>query len=447
MAGLSLPHVLPRIDRPELETRKYTNFLLALMARRRNASVVGSSPFEITIDPSTICQLQCPYCEVGNGTIRRTRALLKPETHRGFVEQLADDMFIAWYFSTGEPLINRSFADLVSAVGGRGVFSVVSTNLSLKLSDQRIDEILMSGLGVICVSLDGVQADTYVRYRVGGEFDLVVENMRRLIRRKRELGLEFPLIEWRFLVFRHNQHEIPRVRERAAELGVDLLEFFPGYGPADAGPGQVQPPEGADFSRPVSGPAFDRAVGREDTTLRRLLRGVELVDAPPPPETTHLKCDWLYFGATLFPDGSISPCCVSNNQPDDFGKIEPGGTFREVWNNEKFRQARGMFVDQSRPDLVCSRCPLPAAHDYQFRTSLRAILRNAPDWALWLMAHQPHRFFFEVDFLLSPVELSPFRDGRINVKPGLPEGLPLRAVSPEAETDLDWIRDCLADAS
>src|SRR5687768_613492 len=109
MAGLSLPQILPRVEDADLEFRKYLNFLLSLMARRARDEVVGSRPFEVTIDPSTICQFECPYCDVGNGGIRRGRARLDPVTHRSFVDALADDMFVARYFSTGEPLLNRRF--------------------------------------------------------------------------------------------------------------------------------------------------------------------------------------------------------------------------------------------------------------------------------------------------------------------------------------------------
>jgi len=45
--------------------------------------------------------------------------------------------------------------------------------------------------------------------------------------------------------------------------------------------------------------------------------------------------------------------------------------------------------------------------------SLRGILRNAPDWALWVLARDPERFFFDTDFFLSPTDLAPFRDGRL----------------------------------
>lgn len=450
MASLALPHVLPRVDDRRLEYKKYLNLLLALMARRGNDAEVQSNPFEVTVDPSTICQLKCPYCEVGNGTIRRPRLLLSLSTHQGFSDALAEDMFIAWYFSTGEPLINRRFAEVVSGIRGHGVFPIVSTNLSLRLSDKRIDELVTCGLGVICVSIDGATPETYSRYRVGGDFHLVMENMSRLLRRRRELGLTSPLIEWRFLVFRHNQHEIARARELAREIGVDLLEFFPGSAPRDAGPEEVQSAEGADLSPASSGPALDKARSRTDTTLRRVLQGAADGFGGAPEALLGKKCDWLYFGSMLFPNGSVSPCCVSNNEPDDFGRIDASIHFRNVWNNERFREARAMFANGASSDLICGRCPMPAAQDYQFRTSLRALLRNSPDWVLWTLSQAPSRFFFDVDFALSPTELEPIRRGDLPLDSPFPAAIAYveatRQLGQHSPAKLDAIRDLLAAA-
>lgn len=412
MAIHSLPFVLPRVRDEELEFRKYLNLLLALVDRRKNSEFVCARPFEATIDPSTACQLACPICEVGNGTIRRERAFLSLEVHARFVSELADDLFIAWYFSTGEPLLNKRLPEIVAQVRGKEVFPILSTNLSLPLSDERLDELLNCGFGIISVSLDGASPGTYRRYRVKGDHALVVENLRRLILRKRLLGLEFPLLEWRFLVFRHNQDEIVHARRLAGEWGLDLFELFPGYAPPDANEGEVQSALSPDLSVPASGPALDRGRMRRDSALRRHIQDGSGTVSPPGggPVLLHQKCDWLYFGAMLFPSGSIGPCCLSNNAPDDFGMLSERAHFEREWNNDKFRQARRSFTRREPNNLVCSRCPNHDAQDYQFQMTLRAILQNSPDWVLRVLAAAPDAFFFDIDFELSPVELRALRE-------------------------------------
>jgi pyruvate-formate lyase-activating enzyme len=413
----SLPHILPLISDPELRYKKYLNFLLALLARREQAAEVVSRPFELTLDPSTHCQLSCPYCSVGNKTIQRTPGLFSPELNKQVLNELGETAFIIWYFSTGEPLLNRQIGELLSLAQQYELFTILSTNLSLPLPDERIDDLLRSGLGAICVSLDGVSPQSYARYRVGGDFDLVVDNMTRLIRRKQELGLAFPLIEWRFLVFRHNQAEMNQAAAMAAKFGVDLLEFFPGYGPPDAQDPEVQMCTPDTPIGGPSGPALDQARKRRDTFLRRRLKGAKEGDPEIPASMLRHKCDWLYFGTTVFSGGSVGPCCVSNDEPDDFGHLERTEMFSEIWNNARYRAARQLFAGQPSPDLVCNRCPNPDAQDYQFRLTLRALLRNAPNWVLLALSRAPDRFFWEVDKKLSPKEMSVLEKRLFALKP------------------------------
>lgn len=410
MASGSIPLVLPKINDKYLEFKRYLNWLFALMDRKVNAETVRAMPFEVTIDTSTVCQLSCPYCSVGAGKITRDQGVLRPNIQSKMLCDLSDSLFIIWYFSTGEPLLNRFLPEIVASTQDKEIYSIISTNLSLKLSDERIEKILSCGLGCISVSIDGASAETYSRYRVGGNFDLVMHNMRRLVERKRAMGLELPYIEWRFLVFRHNMHEVAHARELATDIGVDLLEFFYGNAPPDAADHEVQLADPMNLNPVVSGPAIERAANRSPTGLMRAMQSNKSIITKTPPivmdNDLRKKCDWLYFGSTLFPNGSVGPCCLSNNEPDDFGKLSEDRKFKDIWNNPLYREARSLWITKNwdKTERVCTRCPDSQAQDYQFRTTLQALLHNAPDWVLKVIITDPERFFFPLDQKLSPLE-------------------------------------------
>ena len=222
MSDLALPYVLPGIQNADLELVKYLNLLKSFQGRRQRTAQVDASPIDLTIDLTTSCQLHCPYCAVGNGTIVRQKRIMHDAMYGRILGDVGDPCFIIWYFSTGEPLLHKRFADLVRTSSHQEIFSVISTNLSLKLSDDTLEKLLTCGLGMISVSLDGATPETYAQYRRGGEFALVTDNLRRLIAIKQRLGLIFPLIEWRFLRFRHNEHEAALARTLATEWGVDV---------------------------------------------------------------------------------------------------------------------------------------------------------------------------------------------------------------------------------
>jgi MoaA/NifB/PqqE/SkfB family radical SAM enzyme len=117
---------------------------------------------------------------------------IREDVFTWIANEILDATFITWFFSAGEPLLHKDVAELIGKVKEKEVFSVISTNLSLTLSDEKIDGLLSRGLGMISVSLDGASPETYIKYRRGGQFDLVWRNLRRLIQRKQQLGVTKP---------------------------------------------------------------------------------------------------------------------------------------------------------------------------------------------------------------------------------------------------------------
>lgn len=408
MSDSLIHHILPTVHNPDLEWTKYQNFLLALEARQRGALLNQAKPFAITVDLSTSCHLSCPYCSVGNGTIRRPKALMSEKLHQDLIEELGAELFVIWYFSTGEPLLNRKLPAIIAQNQGKEIFSAVSTNLSVNLDQTFWDDLLQSGLGLLSVSLDGTSREVYQKYRVGGDFELATRNLRRLIERKKELGLKYPVVMWRFLLFAHNSHQIKQVCQTATDWGVDLVEFYPGVTPPTPEPGAVNCFKGPLNLPTFSSPFLKVALRRQDSPLRKLLSDypevTEIVQGPHNP-----ICDWPYFGAVIYPDGAVGPCCVINDQEGDLGEVILNQrSFLEIWNGESYQKIR-----RQEQGTVCSACPLPAAQYYQFRNTLKAILLNAPAWVLSSLANEPDRFFLPIDRERSGREVEPFFTGTL----------------------------------
>lgn len=406
MTDLALPYVLPHIENKDLEYAKYRNLLMALQARRNRDFEVHALPFDLTIDLTTSCQLHCPYCAVGNETMSRTKLIMKDSMYARILQSIGEPCFIIWYFSTGEPLLHKRFADLVATSKDREIFSVISTNLSLRLSDESLTKLLTCGLGMISVSIDGATPESYVQYRRGGDFNLVADNVRRLVEIKKKLGATYPLIEWRFLRFRHNEHEEALARELAEEWGVDLLEFWGGAAPPEDSPhadgvyATSVPLNGPS----LTGPALDRLAKAqaERGILSRLVPGyavggtIDLKKATP-------RCDWLYYSGMIYPDGRVGPCCIINDQERDFVQsVADYENYSEVYNSPMHVASRRSFVTGEKAGTACDTCPNPPAQHYQFRMKMRGILRNAPDWVVKILVRRPDHFFTPEDVQLIP---------------------------------------------
>jgi len=411
MGDAALPYILPMIRNENLRFFKYMNFIAALRDRRRLAATVKAYPIDATIDLVTACQLKCHYCAVGNQTTHRKVSYIKEDIFTWIANEILDATFITWFFSAGEPLLHKDIADLIGKVKEKEIFSVISTNLSLALSDERIDDLLLCGLGMISVSLDGASPETYIKYRRGGQFDLVWKNLGRLIQRKQQLGVTTPFIEWRYLVFEHNQHELRLAMQMAEDIQVDLFEVFPGYAPDE--------PQGCDVRRAtiplqeaVRGAALDKGRLRTQTTLQKNLYGRKEAMSPRG-ITDSPKCDWHYYGTMIYPDGALAPCCVATDEEDDFTHILYHKSFYDAWNAPVFTRTRRGMRDDLPTGTVCDRCFFPASKHYQFVQKVKGILRNAPDWTLKILASKPDMFFLPVDYELMALEIGAITSGEL----------------------------------
>jgi hypothetical protein len=66
-------------------------------------------------------------------------------------------------------------------------------------------------------SIDGATQDSYEKYRRGGNLELIIKNLELILKIKKELKSTTPHIVWRFLVFKHNEHEIELAKHIAAK--------------------------------------------------------------------------------------------------------------------------------------------------------------------------------------------------------------------------------------
>lgn len=318
--------------------RAYLNLFSMLLQRKLGVRKVHGSPFILTLDPSSACQLRCPFCPTGSqkGVIRNMD-LMSLELFQKIIDEVGPYIFRLDLFNWGEPLLNKHFVEMVRYAKRHRIWVSTSTNLSVQLSDQQMEDLLRSGLDKMIVSLDGVSEEKYRKYRIGGNFNLVMSNLQRLAQKKRELGLERPIIVWQFLVFRYNEEDIETARQMAGEMGVQLKLGAPFV---------YQEEQWIDMT-----PTLDEF---------NLYRQLPAAESQSKNSTKPKRCDWLYSSAAINANGSVSPCCVVPVEQDDFGRLA-GGDYKQVYNNEKYQAARALFTGSSsgHTPTICDHCSWP----------------------------------------------------------------------------------------
>ena len=300
------------------------------------------------IDPVTkICNLHCPFCPTGTGTLQMEKRLLKLDEFKVILSKMPSEFKELHLYNWGESLLNPAFPDMVLLAKQRGMDTYVDTNLSIPLAIDFIARIIQNGLDELTVSLDGATQASYERYRRGGDVERVFTNIRAFVDVKRKLGSKTPHITWKFLVNRFTEPEIPLAWKKAEELGVTLNRL---------------------------------PMGIPDN-LRAEWAASDAYPLPPPGAISYPRaiCTHLFQSITVNSDGSVVPCCNVTDKKYSWGNLLTD-EFESIWNGDNFRLARNKFVPiMFKPRKV--QFPNPCVGCMQYATLGQAIPRRIND--LW----------------------------------------------------------------
>ena len=315
--------------------KKLLNVLRIEVQLRLGRRKVWGSAFEWEIDTTNICQLKCPLCHTGLGTVNRDKGIMHFDTYTKTIDQIKDYCVWLSLYSWGEPFLNRRIHEFVAYAHQNRIATIMSTNLNKPLTPEMAENIITSGLDVMIISLDGVTQEVYEKYRVGGRLDRVLDNVKLLVAKKRELGYATPYLEWQFIVMRQNEQEMQAAEQLSAEMGVNAVVFK-----------KVDFPHGMKDLEEAQ-----RWLPQEHPDLLR--------EEPfhKPYEEEGKRCWRLWRSAVVNWDGGLAPCCYLTDKSEDFGDVTTN-TVKEIWNNPVYNAARGLFQDGYDPDqwVGCVSC-------------------------------------------------------------------------------------------
>jgi len=192
---------------------------------------VGSLPSRLYIECTAACNISCNQsCCAPETGITRTRqaGMLDYALFTRVVDEAAPSLVRIDFFNYGEAFLHKRALDMVEYIKSRypHVYLYTSTN-GLALSEDGARRLARSGIDEVTFSIDGATHDTYVRYRQRGDFEKAIRNLRALVDEKRTRGLDVPFVNWRYILFTHNDsdEEMNLARRIAAEIGVDRLSW------------------------------------------------------------------------------------------------------------------------------------------------------------------------------------------------------------------------------
>ncbi|MCZ2073650.1 MAG: radical SAM protein [Bryobacterales bacterium] len=336
--------------------RKWANLLRVEYERKTRAIEVKSRPYILFLDPCNYCDLRCPLCPTGMNELGRPQKMLSLEHFKKYFDPHASYLFEVILHNWGESLLNKDIFKMVAHAQRSNVGTNLSTNL-VNTRPEQLHEIVESGLEYLIISLDGVEQESYSKYRVRGNYDRVVHNLRELISIRNRSNSRTPVIEWQYIVMKHNEQDVDEAERLSREIGVDVMRFIP-----------VGLPFEAEDRAQLAAEWFPVTVGgRVEIQSEQQIFGQ---DGRPGP------CYYLYRSMTVNPDGGVSPCCIVYKQERDFANLNDGPIdIGAIWNNAKFRSGRSLFSAHDipgRPRTICDDCTLFAWHPAKVKTKAAA---------------------------------------------------------------------------
>ena len=139
------------------------------------------------------------------------------------LDELGEYLLLILFWDWGEPFLNPNAYEMIRYARSRGIKVMSSTNGHIFVSGKHAQEVVESGLDVLVFSVDGITQETYQRYRATGNLESVFEGIKKVIDAKKVLKSKTPIVNFRFIVMKHNEQEIPQLEAVGRSLGVDAL--------------------------------------------------------------------------------------------------------------------------------------------------------------------------------------------------------------------------------
>jgi radical SAM protein with 4Fe4S-binding SPASM domain len=288
-------------------------------------------PTFITIEPTNICDMHCPICETGSGILNRKRGSISFDNYKIIIDKIYKHTNYLIFYFMGEPFLNKDAYRMISYAKKKGIF--VSTCTNGHFIDA--ETLLESEIDEINFQIGGATQGTHKIYRIGGDLDTTLENMREVIKSKRESNGRFKThIALGFIVMKHNEEEIEEIQKIAHQAGVDEFQII------------------SPCLRTVE-QAYDMLPANRKYWIydESALRKGKLIHKNRPRN----KCWWLWHSTVITWSGDVLPCCR-----DPHGELVMGNIFqsnlKDIWNNSKYITFRKKILRDQLSISMCSLC-------------------------------------------------------------------------------------------
>jgi len=303
-------------------------------------------PPQIILETTSVCDMKCIHCN--HKILERTKKHMDDYLYKKIIDEIAEvspntELWPTFY---GEAFTQRDkLFERLRYARDKGLTNIVlNSNGRLLGRGNWIDEILTSGLKRFILSLDGFTKETFEKIRVGGDRDKIYESVKKLLKRKEELGLEFPVIQCQFSIMEENEHEVG-----------DFIRYWEDKGAEVKTRGKLSWSNSGD----VVANNLDY-----DTDFR-------------------ISCPWANNSMTIHQNGNIVACACDWKGRFIAGNIQ-NDTIKHIWNTKHLNDLRKPQKEHDWKNIpeICKTCPdwQTAGAEYHDNKNIEIKKEARPFW-------------------------------------------------------------------
>ena len=292
--------------------------------------LVAGRPINITIEPTNHCNLSCPVCETGSGELGRPNRQMTLAEFKTIISKVCAHTNTLIFYFMGEPFLNREAYQMISFAKDSGV-PWVTTCTNGESVDPR--QLVKSKLDEINFQIGGMSQETHQIYRVNGDLERVLHNLRETVRLKQESGVKLR-ITCGFILMRHNEHEVELFQQTISAMGLDEAAIIdPCVRNIEQGKLYLPSDEKRWY--------YDPQAFRTGKLRPRLV--------------SKNSCPWIYYSLAIHSNGDVVPCCRDAKGGHIMGNLL-NQSFISIWNGERYLAFRREILSNQSQMNICSLC-------------------------------------------------------------------------------------------
>lgn len=181
-------------------------------------------PRVVLIDNTNACNLRCSMCDHPNVKNYRKVQVMDLGLYKKIIDEIAVENPSAriWGIFFGDPFMCRDIAQRIKYGKDKGLTDMVLNTNGVLMSPEKGRAVIEAGLDALYVGIDAANAETYLKIRVGGDYDKAVRNVLAYRDALREVGKPHQKLFVQFVVSDINEDQVEPFKEFWSGQGINV---------------------------------------------------------------------------------------------------------------------------------------------------------------------------------------------------------------------------------